>query len=184
MSKRAAFRREKKQADKVAKLSGPQREVQDLYIRARDDGRSLTYVCTLSCLIEHFGFGKKRVERINSRIREESAKVDRDGMMFVLRHLIDKVHAALDSADYLVEPEDFKDHMYLCQRDSSFSVAMAVMLDVLSEEFGFSFMANGKGRLDYCLQWAVSKYARYTQDHSSYIREKTRIEKKLEVRIS
>lgn len=180
-TKRAAYRRSLKAREKAEKKSGMEGELLRLQVKGKEDGRSLAYVCMATCLVDHFGYGRKRIVRVNEAIRTECANADRDGTFFVFEHHVKEVHRRLEKADYLVEPDGFMEHMYICQRDEAFSIAVAGTMIALQDAFNFSQNKSNTGRLDFCLDWMITKYAKYMHDKKAYDRDKKRIEDKLNV---
>lgn len=183
MSKRAALRREQKAKKKANKLLGTRGELERISCQAMEDGRRFAFVSIYSCLIEHFRFGRRRCEQFSERVRKESSKLEQDGVSFVIKWYIDKVQKALEQEKFFVSSQNPKEHIYLCQREEQFTIAVAIMLATLQEMYGFSFQQTKIGRLNFCLNWCVEKYTKYFSDIEAFQWEKHKIEEKLHVNV-
>lgn len=172
-SRRAAIRREQKEANKIKKDKTANGVMLRAAEQGRLDGRLMAFCAIANFLFDTYGFRKKRIEAFLEKCNKQATRFDNDVIQFVIQSYAVKFKSKLNNIDYFQKPESIIEHVYLTKREEFYIYSIALMLMVLNDAYGMSSNKKSSGRLDMIMEHCVKEYEKNQSKKENFIKAYT-----------
>lgn len=170
-ARRAAIRRERKERTKAEKNKTADGEMLRAAEQGKIDGRVIAFCVMANLLYDLHGFRKKRIESFLQKCNKEATRFDNDVVRFVIEFYADKLLEKINKVDTCQNPNSVIDTVYINQRDTFYVSSLALMLVVLSDDYGMASNGKNSGRLDTLMEYCTNEYIKIQMDPNGHTAE-------------